>query len=255
MNPAKPPMEYPQILQQVTRLLGKHLDMAPVQIKPEDDIASTLKMDSLSAVEFVLSLEDLFKVELPDEVVEGAKTVEDIARRVEEQLLAQGRVADHVAPPPPDSHPTTAPIKAPTVSPQILNETMRVYAHEMERTSFFTGPSSPVRNGLLALVVLALEEHFKIHIPDDHEDLPKLKNVEDLARLVERVLLEQSQVADHTTPTVYFAVNAPEPIDGQTQALIELIRSAAIENHPTVSEQWAKLVLSKYRLVPRLNPR
>lgn len=100
MNPAKPPMEFPQILQQVTRLLGKHLDMAPVQIKPEDDITNTLKMDSLSAVEFVLGLEDLFKVELPDEVVEGAKTVEDIARRVEEQLLTQGRVADHVVKPP-----------------------------------------------------------------------------------------------------------------------------------------------------------
>lgn len=99
MNPAKPPMEYPQILQQVTRLLGKHLDMAPVQIKPEDDITNPLKMDSLSAVEFVLGLEDLFKVELPDEVVEGAKTVEDIARRVEEQLLAQSRVADHAVKP------------------------------------------------------------------------------------------------------------------------------------------------------------
>lgn len=252
-TPIKPPMEYPQILQQVIRLLSKHLGMDPAYIKSEDNIANT--MDSISVIEFVLGLEDLFKVELPDEVVEGAKTVEDIARRVEEQLLAQGRIADHVTPPAPDSHPTTTPIKAPTVSPQILNETMRVYAHEMERASFFTGPSSPVRNGLLALVVLALEDHFKIHIPDDHEDLPKLKNVEDLARLVERVLLEQSQVAGHTTSTVYFAVNAPEPIDGQTQALIELIRSAAIENHPTVSEQWAKLVLSKYRLVPRLNPR
>ena len=102
MNPAKPPMEFPQILQQVTRLLGKHLDMAPVQIKPEDGITSTLKMDSLSAVEFVLGLESHFGVEIPDEVVEGAKTVEDIARRVEEQLLAQGRVADHAVKPPID---------------------------------------------------------------------------------------------------------------------------------------------------------
>jgi acyl carrier protein len=97
-NPAKPPMEFPQILQQVTRLLGKHLDMAPVQIKPEDDIASTLKMDSLSAVEFVLALESHFGMEIPDEAVEGARTVEDIARRVEEMLLAQGRVADHAKP-------------------------------------------------------------------------------------------------------------------------------------------------------------
>lgn len=253
MNPAKPPMEFPQILQQVTRLLGKHLDMAPIQIKPEDDITATLKMDSLSAVEFVLGLEDLFKVELPDEVVARAKTVEDIARRVEEQLLAQGRVADHLKPAPPASHPTTPPIKAP-VSPQILNETMRVYAHEMERASFFTDPSSPIRNGLLALVVIALENHFKIRIPDDHEDLPKLKNVEDLARLVERVVLEQ-RVADPMAPIVYLKVGGPDPVESQTLKLVELFRSVPITDYPTISEQFAKLVLSKYRLVPRLNPR
>lgn len=98
-TPVKSPMEYPQILQQVIRLLGKHLDMAPVETKPSDSITETLKMDSLSAVEFVLSLEDHYKVEIPDAAVEGAKTVEDIARRVEELLLAQGRVADHAVKP------------------------------------------------------------------------------------------------------------------------------------------------------------
>lgn len=249
-NPAKPPMEFPQILQQVTRLLGKHLDMAPIQIKPEDDITGTLKMDSLSAVEFVLALESHFGMEIPDEAVEGARTVEDIARRVEEMLLAQGRVADHVVKPPIDLNA----MPAPAVSPQILNETMRVYAHEMERASFFTSPSSPVRNGLLALVVLALEDHFKIHIPDDHEDLPKLKNVEGLARLVERLLLEQ-RVASPTVPIVYLKVGGPDPVESQTKKLVKLFRSAPITDHPTISEQFAKLVLDKYRLVPRLTPR
>ena len=100
MNPAKPPMEFPQILQQVTRLLGKHLEMwGTGQIKPEDTITGTLKMDSLSAVEFVLGLEELFQLEIPDEMMEGTKTVEDVARKVEELLLAQGQVADHAVKP------------------------------------------------------------------------------------------------------------------------------------------------------------
>jgi len=99
-TPVKSPMEFPQILQQVTRLLGKRLDMDPAYIKSEDNIANT--MDSISVIEFVLGLEEFFQLEIPDEVVEGAKTVEDIARRVEEQLLAQGRVADHAVKPPID---------------------------------------------------------------------------------------------------------------------------------------------------------
>lgn len=191
-NPAKPPMEFPQILQQVTRLLGKHLDMAPVEIKPEDDITATLKMDSLSAVEFVLGLEDLFKVELPDEVVEGAKTVEDIARRVEEQLLAQSRVADHV------------------VKPSIdLNEIGPVGGEP--------GPPPPcVTCGETATTLL-------YHGFDEPE--PRCEK--------------------HASPAT------PYPLDSQTQELIELFRSATIENHPTVSEQWVKLILDKYKLIPR----
>jgi acyl carrier protein len=42
-----------------------------------------------------------------------------------------------------------------------------------------------------------------------------------------------------------------KPEEEQVRELVELFRAAPITNHPTVSEQWAKLLLSRYRLVPR----
>jgi acyl carrier protein len=190
MNPAKPPMEFPQILQQVTRLLGKHLGVDPVYIKPEDNIANT--MDSISVIEFVLGLEEFFQLEIPDEVMEGAKTVEDIARRVEEQLLAQGRVADHVTKPPID-----------------LNEIGPVGGE----------PGPPPPCGTCGETATTLLYHG-FDEPD-----PRCEKHASLA--------------------------TPYPLDSQTQELIELFRSATIENHPTISEQWAKLILDKYKLIPR----
>jgi acyl carrier protein len=95
----KAPMEFPQIGAQVARLLAQHLDKPLGDISPDSPFTE-LGMDSLSVVEFVLRLEDHFGIEVPDEAIEGIRTVEDAARKVEELLLAQVRAADHSAVPP-----------------------------------------------------------------------------------------------------------------------------------------------------------
>ena len=121
--------------------------------------------------------------------------------------------------------------------------------------------------GLVELV-LALEEHFEISIPEDMKELETVKTVEDIARIVERVLSQggAQQVAEYTT--VGWAPRAvehtqlglpaiPQPNkmvhneEKLLRELVELFRSAPISDHPTVSEQWAKLILSRYHLTPR----
>ena len=54
------------------------------KITPEASIAEDLKIDSLDAVELVMTLEDEFGVEVPDEHIENFHTVGDVVRYVEE---------------------------------------------------------------------------------------------------------------------------------------------------------------------------
>lgn len=37
----------------------------------------------------------------------------------------------------------------------------------------------------------------------------------------------------------------------QVQEIVELLRQAPVAHHPTISEQFAKLIVSRYRLVQR----
>ena len=50
----------------------------------DSDILEDFEADSLDVVDMVMSLEDEFGVEVPDEAVEGLKTVGDVVRYIEE---------------------------------------------------------------------------------------------------------------------------------------------------------------------------
>lgn len=66
--------------------------------------------------------------------------------------------------------------------------------------------------------------------------------------------VEKPSTAEHTQLGLP-AIPQPDKVahneEKLLRELVELFRSAPISNHPTVSEQWAKLVLSRYRLTPR----
>ena len=46
-----------------------------------------LGADSLDIVDLVMNLEDEFDTEIPDEAIEGMKTVGDVVKYIEDQLM------------------------------------------------------------------------------------------------------------------------------------------------------------------------
>lgn len=67
-------MEFEKIRDIIAGQLG--LDAAT--IKPESLLIDDLHADSLDIVELVMDIEQTFEVEIPDELLPGMKTVEDI---------------------------------------------------------------------------------------------------------------------------------------------------------------------------------
>lgn len=67
---------------QVRAILAEQLGVEPGEITPEASILDDLGADSLDVVEMVMSLEDAFDIEVPDEEVDGLRTIGDVERYV-----------------------------------------------------------------------------------------------------------------------------------------------------------------------------
>jgi acyl carrier protein len=52
------------------------------EVRPDASILDDLGADSLDVVEMVMSLEESFDIEVPDEDIEGLRTVADVERYV-----------------------------------------------------------------------------------------------------------------------------------------------------------------------------
>ena len=72
------------VFDQIKEILAEQLDLDESKITMDSDIVEDLEADSLDVVDVVISLEDAFGVEVPDEVIEDFKTVGDVVRYVEE---------------------------------------------------------------------------------------------------------------------------------------------------------------------------
>jgi acyl carrier protein len=70
---------YAETLEITTELLKKHVDAART-IRPNDHIQNDLGLDSLGVMELVADVEDRFAVTIPNDVLSGISTVEDIAK-------------------------------------------------------------------------------------------------------------------------------------------------------------------------------
>ena len=70
--------------ERIRELLAEQLDIDEDKITMDSDILEDFEADSLDVVDMVMSLEDEFGVEVPDEAVEGLKTVGDVVRYIEE---------------------------------------------------------------------------------------------------------------------------------------------------------------------------
>lgn len=74
------------VLEKIRLILSNQFDVDVETITAETNIMEDLGADSLDVVDMLMSLEDEFDVEIPDEEIEKMRTVADVVAYVEEHL-------------------------------------------------------------------------------------------------------------------------------------------------------------------------
>ena len=72
-----------QIFEKIRAILAEQLDIDEDRITMDSNIMEDFDADSLDLVDMVMSLEDEFGIEVPDEDVEKFHTVGDVVRFIE----------------------------------------------------------------------------------------------------------------------------------------------------------------------------
>ena len=72
------------VFEKVREILMDQLDVEEDAVTMEASITDDLGADSLDVVDLVMSLEEEFDCEIPDEEIENIKTVGDIVRYIED---------------------------------------------------------------------------------------------------------------------------------------------------------------------------
>ena len=72
------------VLDKMKDILVEQLECNPEDITMESLLVDDLGADSLDAIDIVMSVEDTFKVEVPDEIIEKIETVGDIVNYIED---------------------------------------------------------------------------------------------------------------------------------------------------------------------------
>ena len=73
-----------EIFERIRSLLASQLDIEEDRITMDSSFVEDFEADSLDVVDMVMSLEDEFGIEVPDEAVEYFHTVGDVVRYVDE---------------------------------------------------------------------------------------------------------------------------------------------------------------------------
>lgn len=74
------------IFDKVKTVLCDQLDLEEEKVTMESSITDDLGADSLDVVDIVMSLEEEFDIEIPDDQVENIKTVGDIVKYIEDNV-------------------------------------------------------------------------------------------------------------------------------------------------------------------------
>lgn len=72
------------VFEKIREILMEQLDVEESIVTMEASILEDLGADSLDIVDLVMTLEDEFDMEIPDEEIENIKTVGDIVRYIED---------------------------------------------------------------------------------------------------------------------------------------------------------------------------
>ena len=71
------------VFEKVKSIVADQLDVEEEKVTAEASITEDLGDDSLDVVDLVMSIEEEFDIEIPDEAVENIKTVGDIVSYIE----------------------------------------------------------------------------------------------------------------------------------------------------------------------------
>ena len=74
------------VLEKVKAILSAQFEVEEDAITPTTNIADDLGADSLDLVDMLMSLEDEFDVEIPDEEIERIRTVAEVVAYIEERV-------------------------------------------------------------------------------------------------------------------------------------------------------------------------
>ncbi|MCS7279653.1 MAG: acyl carrier protein [Thermodesulfobacteriaceae bacterium] len=75
--------------EKIVDIIAEKLNLSKDQIKPEASFIDDLGADSLDLVELVMTMEETFGMEVPDEDAEKLKTVKDVIEYVKSKLGEQ----------------------------------------------------------------------------------------------------------------------------------------------------------------------
>ena len=72
------------VFEKLREIISEQLEISEELITMESDLMEDFDADSLDLVDLVMSVEDEFGVEVPEEAVENLKTVGDVVKFIEE---------------------------------------------------------------------------------------------------------------------------------------------------------------------------
>lgn len=74
------------VFETIKTMLSEQLEVKPDTITMDTNIADDLGADSLDVVELLMSIEDEFGVEIPDEKIESLKTVSSVVDYIQDNM-------------------------------------------------------------------------------------------------------------------------------------------------------------------------
>ncbi len=74
------------VFEKVKKMLADQLDANEDELTMETNIAKDLDADSLDVVELLMTIEDEFNIEIPDEEIENIKTIGDLTEYIQSNM-------------------------------------------------------------------------------------------------------------------------------------------------------------------------
>jgi acyl carrier protein len=71
------------VFEKIRAILCEQLDLEESAVTMDSNIAEDLGADSLDVVDLIMSIEDEFAIEVPDDQIENIKTVGDVVNYIE----------------------------------------------------------------------------------------------------------------------------------------------------------------------------